>query len=841
MRGRSVPAAAEAAERWMRAQGWTPLAFQRETWAAIAAGESGLLHASTGAGKTYAVWLGLLQRHAGRAAGEEVRPMGPRVLWITPLRALAADTAAALQAPLAALAPHWRLAVRTGDTPSPERAAQARRWPHALVTTPESLSLLLARADAPQCLAGVAAVVVDEWHELLGNKRGVQVQLALARLRRWCPALQVWGLSATLANLDEAAAALLGPARAATARVLRAGVDKVVTVDTLLPARVERFSWAGHLGASMVPAVAAVLDGCRSALVFTNTRSQTEWWYQALLQARPDWAGAIALHHGSLDPAVRTWVEQGVKSVRLRVVVCTASLDLGVDFVPVERVLHIGSPKAVARLVQRAGRSGHAPGQPSRVTLVPTHALELLEAAAARDALQAGRIEARPSPQAPLDVLVQHVVTVALGGGFVPEALFAEVRDTHAYATLSDEDWRWCLDFVRHGGPSLQTYPEYRRVGPDADGVWRVPDARLARRHRLNIGTIVADAQLEVRFLNGARLGTVEEAFIARLQPGERFAFAGRTLELVRLRDLTAWVRDAHGAPPRVPRWQGGQLPLSGTLAEAMLQRLARAEQGDHEGPEMTALAPLLALQARWSHLPTPGRLLAEVWHDREGCHLFLYPFAGRDVHLGLAHWLAWRVAQEAPRTFSMAVNDVGLTLLCAEPIDWAVGLATWLRAPPQEVLETELLASLNAAELAQRRFREIARVAGLIAQGHPGERRSQRQWQASAALFWDVFQRYDPHNRLLQQARAEVLAQVLDVQRLHATLQRMAAQTLHVAAPPHPTPLAFALLVERWRERLSSETLAQRLQRWVARLDRAADAPTRPRRRAAPMAGADA
>ncbi len=820
-----------AAADWMRAQGLTPLPLQRQAWDAIAAGRSGLLHAGTGSGKTYAVWLGLLQRHA---VGKPAAP-SPRLLWVTPLRALASDTAAALQEPLAALAPGWRLGVRTGDTPQAERAAQCRRWPDALVTTPESLSLLLARDDAPTLLAQVAAVVVDEWHELLASKRGVQVQLALARLRHWQPQLQVWGLSATLAEPNEALAVLLGPRAVADGVVVRGVLDKPLSVDTLLPARVERFPWAGHLGAAMVPAVVAELERCRSALLFTNTRSQTEWWYQALLTARPDWAGQIALHHGSLDAEVRRWVEQGLKVGTLRAVVCTASLNLGVDFAPVERVLQVGSPRGVARLLQRAGRSGHAPGQPSRITLVPTHALELVEAAAARDAVQAGVIEPRAPLRAPLDVLVQHLVTVALGGGFRPDALFDEVRTTHAYADLSIDDWQWCLSFVRHGGASLQAYPEYRRVVPDADGVWRVPDARLARRHRLNIGTIVADAQLEVRMLNGARLGAVEEAFAARLRPGERFLFAGRTLELVRLRELTVWVREARGQPPRVPRWHGGHMPLSTPLADAVLARLAAADTGVFDGPEMAAVHPLLALQARWSRLPTPTRWLAEVLHDRDGCHLFLYPFAGRDVHAALAAWLAWRAAQAQPRTFTWAVNDYGLSLLCPDPVDWALELPGWLQVPDPATLAAEVLASLNATELAQRRFREIARVAGLVVQSHPGERRSQRHLQASASLFWEVFARHDPDNRLLRQARDEVLAHELHVPQLHATLQRLARSSLHCQPLTQPTPLAFPLWVERLRERLSSETLAVRLQRLVARLEHAADAvPARKPRRVA-------
>jgi len=807
--------------QWLQTQGWRALPFQREAWAAIAEGRSGLVHATTGAGKTYAVWLGLLQRWGCHGADGQ----GPRVLWVTPLRALASDTAAALQAPMGALAPGWRLGVRTGDTDTAERAAQQRRWPEVLVTTPETLSLLLARRDAPTTLGQVCAVVVDEWHELLASKRGVQVQLALARLRRWQPALQVWALSATLGNVAQALAVLLGPMHRADGVCIAATLPKAWVVDALLPERIERFPWAGHLGAAMVPAVVQALRGCRSALVFTNTRAQTEWWYQALLQACPEWAGAMALHHGSLDPPVRQWVEHGLKTGLLRVVVCTSSLDLGVDFAPVERVLQIGSPKGVARLLQRAGRSGHAPGQPSRITLVPTHALELVEAAAARDAIAAGVLEARTPLRAPLDVLVQHLVTVALGGGFRPESLWDEVRATHAYADLSREDWDWCLDFVRGNGPALRTYPDYHRVQPDAEGVWRVTDPRLARRHRLNVGTIVADAQLPVKTLRGTRVGVVEEAFAARLQPGDGFVLAGRAWEVVRLRELTLWVRDARTRHPhmQVARWSGGQMPLSTLLADAVLARLAAAREGRFESPEMAAVQPLLALQARMSRLPTAGELVAEVWHDREGCHLFLYPFAGRDVHLGLASWLAWRTAQNAPRTLSWAVNDYGLTLLCPEPIDWAAWLPQALRVPPPAVLQQELLASLNAAELAQRRFRGIARVAGLVVPSLPGQAHSARQLQASAALWWAVLQRHDPDNRLLQQARQEVLEHELDALRLQATLQRLAGMALHCRMVPRLTPLAFGLWAERLRERLSTETLAARLQRVAAQLERAA------------------
>jgi len=797
---------------WLAARGWKPFAFQRDVWRAMKQGHSGLLHSSTGSGKTLAIWLGALQAFAkSSVAGKTAPPL--TVLWITPMRALAADTLLALRAPLADLAPQWTSALRSGDSTSAERSAQAKRLPTVLVTTPESLTLLLARADARELLQQVKLAVVDEWHELLGNKRGVQLQLALARLRQFNPALLSWGVSATLGNLPEALSALVGVAVDNAVTVHGASAKKLV-IDTLLPERAERFAWAGHMGLRMLPQVVQAIDESASTLVFTNTRAQAERWYQALLEARPDWAGVIALHHGSLDKAVREWVEAGLKNGSVRAAVCTSSLDLGVDFLPVERVLQIGSAKGVARLIQRAGRSGHAPGRPSRISLVPTHSLELVEAAAARAAVLAGQIEPRHAPQQPLDVLVQHLVTVALGGGFTADALYAEVRTTGAYHDLSPEAWQWALNFVRQGGESLAVYPDYQRAAPDALGVWRVPDARLARRHRVNIGTIVSDASMTVQFVNGAKVGTVEEGFIARLKPGDGFSFGGRLLELVRVHQMTAYVKRASKGSALTPRWNGGKMPLSSTLADAVLRELAAADAGRFDSPEMRCVRPLLDLQRERSALPTPDRLLAETFKSRDGHHLFLYPFAGRNVHLGLASLLAWRAAQAERGTFSIAVNDYGFELLSAKPVDWAARLSAWLAAP---VDVAEVLAGLNATELARRRFREIARIAGLIFQSHPGENRSNRQLQASSSLFFEVFQNYDPGNRLLAQAEQELLSLELDVQALAGVLARMQLQTLKLVALSKPSPLAFPLMVERLRERLSNESLADRIARMVA------------------------
>ena len=811
-------------EAWFAQRGWVPFAFQREVWAACAQGESGLLHATTGSGKTYAVWFGALARATVLGVplhGASPPPLG--VLWLTPMRALAADTTRALRMPLDDIGSAWTVGMRTGDTPSAERARQDRRFPTVLVTTPESLSLMLTRAAAHDELAGLHTVIVDEWHELMGNKRGVQVQLALARLKRWNPQLVVWGLSATLGNLMEARQVLLGKA---AGRVVQGRIDKQLVIDTLLPEHPGRFSWGGHLGKQMQLPVVAEIERSSTTLVFVNVRSQAEIWYQLLLQQRPEWAGVVALHHGSLDKSVREWVEAGLKEGRLKAVVATSSLDLGVDFLPVERVLQIGSAKGVARLLQRAGRSGHAPGRASRITLVPTNTLELVEAVAARRAAQAGRVEARATPSKPLDVLVQHLVTVALGGGFKPRAMLAEVRSAHAYRHLTAAEFAWALAFVEKGGESLAAYPDYHRVQPDAKGVYRVPDRGIARRHRLQVGTIVAESSMQVAYLSGGRIGVVEEGFIARLRAGDCFVFAGRTLEYIRTQDMTAYVKRALKPKGVVTSWAGAKMPLSNELADAVLEVLAGAAQGDRIDamgePELEAAKPMLETQMRLSHLPTPGTLLIERFESREGQHLFVYPFAGRNAHIGLASLLAWRLAKDAPNTFSISINDYGFELLSALPIEPAPLRDQSLFT--DDALLHDVLASLNSSELARRRFREIARVAGLVFTGYPGQPKSTKQLQASSSLFFDVFSKYDAGNMLLTQAQTEVLGQELDIGRLGATLKRMRHQRVDYVELKVPSPFALPLMVERFREKLTTEKLKDRIDRLLADMERAAD-----------------
>ncbi len=801
---------------WFSAQGWKPAPFQRQAWRRYRAGESGLLVTPTGSGKTLAALGGPLLQALALGDEKATTRRGAatvprlRLLWITPLRALATDTVRAMQEPIQALNVPWTVAMRTGDASARDKRLARKGLSDVLVTTPESFALMLSYPDAPHLLAGVRSVVVDEWHELLGNKRGVLLQLGLARLRGIVPHAPIWGLSATLGNLQEARDVLLPHAPGAA--ILASPRRRRMTLQTLLPARGERFPWAGHLGLSQLQRVAAVLQQARSSLLFTNTRSQAELWHRALQSVWLDDPSTLALHHGSLDASLRAVAESGLRDGSVRCVVATSSLDLGVDFPAVDQVLQVGSPKGMARLWQRGGRARHRPGESGKVICVPTHALELAEYAAARVALAHGRVESRRPPRLSLDVLAQHCVTLALGGGFAPDELRAEVLGTHAFSQLSDDAWQAVLDFIVRGGAALENYPDYRRVVRDTDGSYRVHDRRVAFRHRLSIGTITSDGSVQVRYMKGGYLGSVEEAFIGRLRPRERFQFAGKTLELVQLRDMTAFVRVAKAGEGRVPRWQGGRMPLSSELAaevEAILDSPAVS-------PEMRALEPLLQLQADLSELPGPQRLLVESLKTRQGWHLFVYPFAGRSVHEGLAALMALRWGREAPNTFGWAVNDYGL-VLTAQAEAWADGGLLQRILSPEHLLD-DLMHSLNMAELARRQFREIARVAGLLPPSLPGRAaRSLRQLQASSSLLFDVLRQHDPGHVLLAQAEREVLDAQLEVQRLREVLQRCQSRKLALHRPRSLTPLAFPLWAEAIRGQLSTED-------WRTRVARAAE-----------------
>jgi len=816
---------------WFAQQGWQPFEFQREVWTAYQNGESGLIHAPTGTGKTYAAWLAPLMewmRHNpppySLAKRNAAVPL--TVIWLTPLRALATDTAEALSAPIRDLGLPWTVETRTGDTSSRIRNRQRTRLPSTLITTPESLSLLLSRENAPEIFKSLKAIIVDEWHELMASKRGVQVELALARLRRWNPNLRLWGLSATMGNLDVALETLLGESDFETGespqgRLVRAHLPKARRIDAIIPESLDRFPWAGHLGLKLLPEVVKEIERSNSTLVFTNTRSQTEAWYQAILEAKPEYAGLIALHHSSLASETRHWVEKALKDGRLKCVVCTSSLDLGVDFAPVERVFQISSPKTVGRLLQRAGRSGHRPDAESRVTCVPAHAFELIEIAAVKEAVQEGVIEARPPIENPLDVLVQHLVTIALGGGFTSDDLYREVKTTHAYRHLTHDEWQWALNFVTTGGDALKSYEQYSRVVERA-GRYVVESKFVAMTHRLSIGTILGDASLQVRYLKGEKIGNLEESFATRLKPGDRFTLAGKVLQFVRIQEMIVYVRRAKSIKGVIPRWTGGALPLSETLTHAVRHQLERARQGVYASPEMQALRPILAVQEAWSVIPDANQLLIERLQTREGHHLFFYPFEGRLVHEGLAALIAYRLSRLQAITFTMAANDYGFELLAPEAAPLEQALENGLLSV--EGLYEDILASLNAAEMSRRQFREVARVAGLVLERYPGGQKTMKQLQASSGLLYDVIVKYDSDNRLLEQAEREVLQRQLESGRLHRALTRYSEGHVTVRDVKRPTPFAFPLLVERVRQTVSSESLEDRIRKMQISLEKWAD-----------------
>lgn len=829
---------------WFNLLGRRPFRFQLQAWKCYLSGRNGLIHAQTGTGKTLAVFLGPVIEQLAKDLQQKRKLETPsayavptlkrsrtrskskrldsklKVLWLTPLRALAGDTETALRTALDALGLDWTVEKRTSDISSSLRSRQSAALPEVLVTTPESATMQLTRVDCFERFSDVRLIVVDEWHELMGTKRGVQTELALARLRTIQPLVRIWGLSATIGNVEQALESLVSPECSSKASLIKGRSTKRTEIRELIPPEMERFPWAGHLGHRMVPQVCEIVRKSKNTLIFTNTRSQAEIWYRELLAQMPDLAGQMAVHHGSLDQKLRWWIEERLREGLLRCCVCTSSLELGVDFPAVDQVVQIGSPKGVARLLQRAGRSGHQPGAKSCITFVPTHALELIEIAALKRAIAEGHIERRVPLQAPLDVLAQHLVTIAMGSGFRSEELLQEVRSTQAYKGLSDQQWQWVMDFNERGGSSLTAYPDYHRIR-FVDGRYKVVDRQIATRHRMSIGTIVGDAALQVRYLRGKSIGTVEESFIGKLSPGDRFTLGGKLVELVRVQDNTAWVKRGRGAATSIPRWMGGRMPLSNELAQALRHQLTLSLAGIHQGRAMRAVKPLLDLQKDWSILPSNDELLIERWHSREGVHLFVYPFEGRLVHEGLAAIWALRLSRCHPISFTMSMNDYGFLLV--SPTEPALNTGTTAKLLSTENVADDILKSLNATEMCRRQFREIARVAGLVFQGYPGQRKLSRHVQASSNLYFDVFTEYDPDNLLLRQAKHEVLEKQLEQQRMLSALERLSRCRLIVQDIKRPTPLAFPLLADRLQDRLSSESFSQRIQRMLASLNAAA------------------
>lgn len=809
--------------QWFANQGWQAFPFQQAAWEAYLRGESGIVNAPTGSGKTYSLIVPILLEFLRNHPTEPGKKKnGLQAIWITPIRALTREIQSAATRAATALGLEWEIGIRSGDTSSSERSKQRNRPPELLITTPESLHLLLGSKDRDQFFSGLKVVVADEWHELIGTKRGVLVELALSKLRDLNPALKTWGISATIGNLDEALEVLVPKnATPLPRQMIRADVKKDIKIITVLPAEVEKFPWAGHLGITLLDQVLPIIYGSQSTLIFTNTRAQCEIWYQRILEADPELSGLIAMHHGSLDRELRDWVEDALHQGILKAVVCTSSLDLGVDFRPVATIIQIGSPKGVARFLQRAGRSGHRPGAQSVIHFVPTHTLEIVEAAALRFAVEENSIEARFPYRSSIDVLIQYLVTLAVGGsGFIAEKVLEQIRQTHAYAEITDEEYQWCLNFITTGGNSLGAYDEYRKViieeVADATGqlhsVYRVDSKRIAMLHRLSIGAIVSESSLKVKYLTGGYIGTIEENFVSQLKTGEVFWFAGRSLKLVKIKGMEALVRKSTAKRGKIPAWQGGRMSFTNELSEHLRATIDLLHHQKYVNAELQNLQPLVELQAKRSAVPAKNQFLIEYFQDREGHHLLMYPYEGRAIHEGLSALIAYRLSQFTPISFTIAMNDYGFELLSDQPIPIEEALGSDLFNVLD--LAADITASINSVELAKRRFRDIAAIAGLVFKGFPGHFKKEKHLQSSSQLFFDVFTKYEPDNLLLKQAYQEVRTFQLQEDRLKRALERINGQEVVFMQPSKATPFSFALIVDRLRERLTSEKLADRIKR---------------------------
>ena len=828
-------------KEWLQQKGHQPFEFQESAWEAIINQRSGLVNAPTGCGKTFSVFLGAVIEFINSHPKDyrTTKNNGLQLLWITPLRALAKDIGRAMEEVIAELDLMWKVGIRNGDTTTAERQKQKRQMPEVLIITPESLHLLLATKGYPQLFQTLKIIAVDEWHELLGSKRGVQIELAISRILGSQTSIinhddstdlsffthnsnlsnqhiaTVWGISATIGNLDQAKDVLLSPIKNShEGIIIKANISKKIEVESIFPDEIEKFPWSGHLGIKLAHKLIPIIEASKTTLIFINTRGMSEMWYQTLLTFAPQLSGAIALHHGSIEQQLRFWVEEALHEGKLKAVVCTASLDLGVDFRPVETIVQVGSPKGVARFLQRAGRSGHQPGAVSKIYFLPTHSLELVEAAALKQAIAENNIESREPMLLCFDVLIQFLCTLAISEGFIPDKLLKEVQSTYCFSSITVEEWLQVLNFITSGGEALQEYDEYKKVEIDEYGLYRINSRKLAMRHRMHIGTIVSDAMLKVKFMSGGFVGVIEEWFISKLTPGEVFTLAGRNLELVGIKDMTAIVKKSNSKKSIVPSWMGGRMPLTANLGKMLRHQLNKAFDYSHIDIEIVKLFPLLEMQRQLSHVPKASELLIEHIETKDGFHLFVHTFEGRLVNEAMGAILAYRISKIMPISFTFAMNDYSFELLSDQAIPVDDSNVYELFSP--ENLFEDIQRSVNSTEMAKRKFRDIAVIGGLIFQGYPGEHKKSKHLQASSSLLFSVFNEYETQNLLLRQAYQEVFDQQMEEVRLRNMLNRIQESNIIITFPTQLTPFSFPVKVDSIRETLSSEKLEDRVRKMI-------------------------
>ena len=820
--------------RWFAARGWMPRAHQMALLDKARAGRSTLLIAPTGAGKTLAGFLpSLVELTARSSRGRLVRRglasgSGLHTLYVSPLKALAVDIARNLEQPVAEMGLPILVETRTGDTPASKRTRQRRYPPDILLTTPEQVALLLSTADAPYLFATLKRIVLDELHALVTSKRGDLLSLGLARLHRIAPSLTAIGLSATVAAPEELARYLVpqrpdGPAQA-DVLIAEGGAAPVVTMlDTA-----ERLPWAGHTARHALAEIYDLIRRHRTTLMFVNTRSQAEMLFQELWRINDDGL-AIALHHGSLDAAQRRKVEAAMAAGRLQAVVCTSSLDLGIDWGDVDLVINVGAPKGASRLTQRIGRANHRLEEPSHAVLIPANRFEVLECHAAIAAVAEGAQDTPPLRTGAFDVLAQHVLGCACGESFVPGELYEEVRTAAPFADLTRADFDAVVDFVATGGYALRVYERFAKIRPGKDGRYRISHPRIAQQYRLNVGTIVEETMIKVRLLRSGRgglhggrgptgaiarggriLGELEEYFIEGLTPGDTFVFSGEILRFEALAEDEAYVSRAHADDPKVPAYAGGKFPLSTYLAARVRALISEPRAW----PALPAqVREWLGIQQWRSRVPLPGQLLVETFPRADKHYLVCYPFEGRLAHQTLGMLLTRRLERARLRPLGFVANEYALAVWGLGDPAFAIrnGELSLVRLFDEDMLGDDLEAWLAESALMKRTFRQCAIIAGLIERRTPGEEKNKRQMTISTDLVYDVLRRHQADHILLRAARQEAAVGLLDIKRLGAMLGRIKGNIVHQALD-HVSPLAVPVMLEIGRESVYGEASEQLL-----------------------------
>ncbi len=777
-------------EAWFASRGWRVRDHQREMFAAAKAGKHALLVADTGAGKTLAGFLPTLAEFAPSGGDRPASDDGLHTLYVSPLKALAHDVQRNLLNPIEEIGLPVRVETRSGDTPSDRKKRQRSRPPHVLLTTPESLSLLLSYEDSFELFRTLRRVVVDEVHAFATGKRGDLLALSLSRLQAIAPEMQRVALSATLADPEGFRSWLAPWGDLDSVALVEGEKGAAPEVEILLPQE-ERVPWGGHAAVWAVPQLIEEIARNKTTLVFTNTRFLAEFVFQKLWEANDDNL-PIGIHHGSLSKEARRKVEGAMARGELRALVCTASLDLGVDWGDIDCVIQMGAPKGSSRLLQRIGRANHRLDQPSRAILVPGNRFEFLEAMAAKEAVDEGRRDGEAFRPGGLDVLAQHVMACACAAPFAEVELLREVRSSHAYVWLGEEEWKRVLHFVATGGYALEAYDKFKRIVRDRHGVWRLTHPQHAHRHRMNAGIIVDAEMLDVRFRNGRSLGRVEEYFAASLSPGDTFTFAGMALEVEQLKDMEVIVCAAKKAA-MIPSYMGQRMPLTTHLSQRVQAMLAD-RAGWARFPDN--VREWLEMQDWRSQMPGPGKLLVESFPHEHLFYSVYYTFEGWNANQSLGMLITRRMEERGMQPGGFVANDYSLGVWGLRPV-----------ADPAPLLSPDILAHefvewVQDSYLLRRAFREVAVISGLVERQHPGKRKTGKQVTFSTDLIYDVLRKYEPDHVLIEAAWADAKTRLTDVGRLASVLERAADEIVHVELD-RVSPLAVPVMVMIGRESL--------------------------------------